>query len=395
VTVILPDQAPAVLGGDPAFPDGLPLTRVHLTDRAALYRRIDSALDSGRLTNGPLVRELEEAAAALMEVSNVVAVASCTAGLMLVLQAIGARGPVVMPSFTFSATAHAATWAGGEPVFADCDPVTLTLDPGDALAALPGASALMATHVYGTPCEVEHLERIADRAGVPLLFDAAHAMGSMRRGRPVGSFGAAEVFSMSPTKVAVAGEGGLVTTDDASLAEAVRLGRDYGNPGDYDCRFPGLNARMSELHAAVALGSLAALPDTVRHRGELAAAFHAGLAGVPGVRYPRVDSADVSTYKDLTILVDAPVFGLDAPQLAAALQAEGVDTRRYFHPPVHRQRAYAWLTRQRKLPVTDVVSGQVLTLPLWSHMDLATIRRLADTVVGLHEHAAAVRTALG
>jgi dTDP-4-amino-4,6-dideoxygalactose transaminase len=395
VTVILPDQAPAVLGGDPAFPDGLPLTRVHLTDRAALYRRIDSALDSGRLTNGPLVRELEEAAAALMEVSNVVAVASCTAGLMLVLQAIGARGPVVMPSFTFSATAHAATWAGGEPVFADCDPVTLTLDPGDALAALPGASALMATHVYGTPCEVEHLERIADRAGVPLLFDAAHAMGSMRRGRPVGSFGTAEVFSMSPTKVAVAGEGGLVTTDDATLAEAVRLGRDYGNPGDYDCRFPGLNARMSELHAAVALGSLAALPDTVRHRGELAAAFHAGLAGVPGVRYPRVDSADVSTYKDLTILVDAPVFGLDAPQLAAALQAEGVDTRRYFHPPVHRQRAYAWLTRQRKLPVTDMVSGQVLTLPLWSHMDLATIRRLADTVVGLHEHAAAVRTALG
>src|SRR5437899_1396882 len=118
---LVPGRAPAVLGGDPAFPAGLPLTRVHLPDRAGLYRRFDAVLDSGRLTNGPLVAELEEAVAARVGVAHVVAVASCTAGLMLVLQALDATGPVVMPSFTFSATAHAAVWCGGEPVFAECE----------------------------------------------------------------------------------------------------------------------------------------------------------------------------------------------------------------------------------------------------------------------------------
>lgn len=147
---------PAALGGTPAFPDGLPLTRVQVPDRAALLERLGTVLDSGQLTNGRTVAELEEAAAALLEVPHVVAVSNCTTGLMLVLQAAEVDGgrAVVMPGFTFSATAHAAHWAGGTPVFAEARERDITLDPEDAAAKLAAAdrpAALMATHVYGTP----------------------------------------------------------------------------------------------------------------------------------------------------------------------------------------------------------------------------------------------------
>jgi dTDP-4-amino-4,6-dideoxygalactose transaminase len=195
---------PALLGGAAAFPDGLPLTRVRLPDVPALTKRIEKILETGHLTDGPTVQELEERVAQRLGVAHVVAVSSCTTGLMLVLQALGAAGRVVMPSFTFSATAHAADWVGGIPVWAEIDPERLTLDPDDAATQIGGASALMATHVYGTPCQVEALQQVADTAGVPLVYDAAHGLGSVRRGTPVGNFGTAEVFSLSPTKVAVA-----------------------------------------------------------------------------------------------------------------------------------------------------------------------------------------------
>lgn len=385
----------AVLGGDREFPDGLPLTRLVVPDRKRVHQRLESILDSGMLTNGPTVRELEARAAEVLEVPHVVAVASCTAGLMLVMQALEARGPVVMPSFTFSATAHAAVWAGGQPVFADIDAAALTLDPDDTARRLAGASAVMATHIYGTPCQTERLDKIAAETGIPIVYDAAHALGSRHGDQPVGGFGAAEVFSMSPTKVAPAGEGGLVSTRDADLAAKVRLARNYGNPGDYDCRVAGLNARMSELHAAVGLAFLAELPQRVARRNDQVRVFREQIAGVPGIRIPEVDPSDVSTFKDLTLVLSESEYGLGVQGLGAALAAEGVDTRRYFYPPVHRQQAYAYIGEPSPpLSTTDELAPRVLTLPLWTQMGDQTIRQLADLVVRCHESAAAVRTAL-
>lgn len=380
------DRLPAALGGPAAFPDGLPLVRPSLPDTPGLARRIERILASGQLTNGPTVRELEQTAADYLGVRHVVAVASCTSGLMLVLQACGPLDRVVLPSFTFSASAHVVHWAGGRPVFADVDAATLTIDPADAVTRLAGATAILATHLYGTPCAVERLQGLADATGVPLVYDAAHALGSRRRGRPIGAFGTAEVFSLSPTKVVVAGEGGLVATTDDAIADACRIGRDYGNPGDYDCRFPGLNARMSELHAAVALASLEGLDERVAHRSALVQAFKTATARVPGLSFPTVGLGDTSTYKDLTLLIDAEQFGLTARQLAGALQAEGIDSRHYYQPPVHRQKAYAGLGPE-PLPVTDRVAEQVLSPPLWSHMAEDQIEAVAGAVVACHTHA--------
>jgi dTDP-4-amino-4,6-dideoxygalactose transaminase len=382
---------PAILGGDRAFPAGLQLVKPYVPDFANRLTRI---LESGVLTNGPTVRELEEQLEDRLQVRNVVAVSSCTAGLMLVLQSLGVSGRVVMPSFTFSASAHAVAWTGGTPVFADVSADSLTLDPDKARELVSGASAMTATHIYGTPCDVEALQAIADAEGIPLVYDAAHALGSARKGQPIGGFGTAEVFSMSPTKVTTAIEGGIVATNDDSVAEHVRVGRNYGNGGDYDCAFPGLNARMSELHAAVALAGLEGLDDRLEHRRSLVERFWASVAGIPGLRRPSVADDDVSTYKDLTLVITPEEFGLDVPEITTALAAEGVDSRRYFNPPIHRQKAYTGTTGHGDLSITEDVCQRVITPPLWSAMSSGDVDRLASLVVSLHERASQIRSTL-
>jgi dTDP-4-amino-4,6-dideoxygalactose transaminase len=393
---LLSKKQPAVLGGAPMFLEGLPLVRPTLEDQPELSARLAAVLGSGVLTNGPAVRELEAKVAERLGVDHVVAVASCTSGLALTLQALEAAGPVVMPSFTFAASAHAVVWARGTPTFADIRADDLTLDPVDAAAALEGgdrpATAMTATHVYGTPCRTAELQTVADSAGVPLVFDAAHGLGSVHHSRPVGGFGTAEVFSLSPTKVVVAGEGGLVTTGNADLATAVRLGRDYGNPGDFDCLFPGLNARMSELHAVTALHSLRHLDEHLVRRHELVSLFWDELADLPGLRGPTLAAEDVSTYKDLTVVLD-DACGLTAVELARALAAEGIDSRHYYSPPIHRQRAYQRL-EVRQLPITDAMADRVLSPPLWSHMSDDQMRRTASAVRQILSQAPAVRAAL-
>jgi dTDP-4-amino-4,6-dideoxygalactose transaminase len=373
---------PAIAGGEPMFPEGLPLARPRVPDPAAVARDVERVLASGFMTNGALVRELERRVAEYLGVRHCIAVSSCTSGLMLVLRAADLAGDVVVPSFTFMATAHAVVWNGLRPVFADIDPDTLTLSP-EAVAEAVGirTSAILATHLYGTPCDVEALEAVARESGVQLFFDAAHAFGSLHGGKHVGGFGDAEVFSLSPTKPLIAAEGGLITTNDDVLAERCRIGRDYGNPGDYDCRFIGLNARMSELHAATALDSLGGIEERVAGRNAVAEAYAKALAEVPGISFPLVPGGDRSTFKDLTVLVEAEGFRLDADGLAAALAAEGAETRRYYAPPVHAMRAYRGLAGPNgSLAVTEGASARALSLPLWPEMVPEQVERVAGAI---------------
>ncbi|MBM3675055.1 MAG: DegT/DnrJ/EryC1/StrS family aminotransferase [Actinobacteria bacterium] len=376
---------PALLGGSPAFADGLPFARPFAPPLARVTSRLAPSYDRGILTNGPLVRELEEVVATRMGVGHVVAVANCTSGLMLALHALAPAGPVLLPSFTFSASAHAISWNGLATRFAECDPATFHLDLEDAATRLDGVGALMATHVFGAPCRPSDVERLATRVGIPVVFDAAHGFGATHEGRPLGSFGDVEVFSMSPTKPVVAGEGGLVTTNRADVAESVRLGRDYGNPGDYDTRFVGLNARMSELHAAVALCSIDEVDMHLEIRRTIAGRYLDGLADVPGIATQAVDRHDSHTWKDFTVAVDPDAFGVSRDLLVQALRADGIDTRCYFDPPVHRQQSHN--QPPVDLPVTDRVASRVVSLPLYRDLDAAVVDRVVGVISSVHEHA--------
>jgi dTDP-4-amino-4,6-dideoxygalactose transaminase len=388
---VIPEASvPATYGGPPAFPAGLPLARPPVGDPGSVASAVRPILSSGMLTNGSYVREFESRAAEYLGVRHCVAVSSCTSGLMLVIRSLGLSGEIIVPSFTFAATAHAVAWNGLRPRFADIDPNTLTLSP-DAVSQAIGVrtSAVLATHVFGTPCDVEGLAEIAKRTGIALLFDAAHAFGSTHNGVHVGGFGDAEVFSLSPTKVLTAGEGGLITTNNDLLAERCRIGRDYGNPGDYDCRFVGLNARMSEVHAAIGLDSFVGLEPRLEARNDVADAYHAALSTIPGISFPEVPDSDRSTYKDFTIMVDAEEYGITALELSEFLADEGIDTRRYYSPPVHTMRAYRYLSGVNgSLAVTQKISDRVLTLPLWGGMTDEHVLGVADAMDRIHRYVA-------
>lgn len=391
-SVEIEDEGPPAEARGPgtgAGPAWMPLVRPSIPDPERIAGDVRTILSSGTLTKGPYLDELEQRVAEYLGVRHCVAVSSCTAGLTLLLKVAGLSGEVVVPSFTFPATVHAVAWNGLDPVFCDVDRETLTLSPSAALDACgPRTSAILAVHTYGTPCAVEELATVARSRGIRLFFDAAHAFGSRSRGVPVGQFGDAEVFSLAPTKLLVGCEGGIVATNDDALAEGCRIGRDYGKAPDYDCLFVGLNARLSEIHSAVALASLEDVEERIERRNELAARYRELLGGLPGVRFPLVRPWDRSTFKDFTLVLDEAAFGLDAEGLGLALSAEGIETRRYFTPPVHRMEAYRFLMRNgpgRHLPVTEDASARVITIPLWSAMTGEEANRVAGTIRRIHE----------
>jgi dTDP-4-amino-4,6-dideoxygalactose transaminase len=376
----------AILGGPPAFPNGLPFARVSVPDLDRVTERLRPSYDTGRLTDGPLVRALEEATAERLGARHVVAVSSGTAGLLLALRVVAPPDrPVLLPSFTFSASAHAVVWNGLVPRFADSDRRTFHLDIEDAEARLGDAAVMMPTHLFGTPCAAEQFETLARRKGRALVFDAAHGFGAKRQGRPVGSFGDAEVFSLSPTKALTAGEGGLVATPHDDVARSLRSGRDYGNSGDAEAQFVGLNARMSELHAALALEALSDFDARVTRRQELGRRYRGHLDEIPGLRSQGIDGGDEVTYKALSVMVE-PAYGVERDVLVRGLEAEGIDTRRYFWPPVHQQSPYealgAW-----DLPVSTELANRVVTLPIWPAMTDADVDTIAEVLMAIHQWA--------
>lgn len=385
---------PALLGGKPLFDPPIPITRPTLPPPEELLDSLQEILSTGMLTTGKYVRELEARVAEYLGVPYAVAVSSCTSGLMLVLRAYGLVGEVLLPSFTFPVTGHVALWNQLEPHFVDIDPQTFNMDPHLVEQALgPKTAAILGVHIYGNPSYPTELEEIARRHGVKLVFDAAHGLGATYRGRKVGSFGDAEVFSLSPTKLVVAGEGGIVATRDEELARLIRIGRDYANPGNYDTEYAGMNARMPEMNAALGLKTLEMLDENVKRRNRLVGLYRDGLGQLPGLRFQVIDEEADTTYKDFGMLTDSGAFGLSRDELAVALEAEGVITRKYYSPPLHRQRAYAAYKERYdgRLPVTEEVAGQVLCLPLFSHMEMGSVEAICEAVTRVHHHQERVR----
>src|SRR6266404_9332006 len=281
-------SVPALYGGRPLFEERFRFCRPLLPSLRNAVRYYKKAFETGSITNATTVEHLEAAVAERLEVKYCVAVSSCTSGLMMVLRALGLTGEVIVPSFTFFATGHALLWNGLRPVFADCNEETWNVDPVDVERKITEhTSAILVVHLYGNPCDVEVLERVASRHRLKLIFDAAHGFGSRYRDRPVGGFGDAEVFSLSPTKLLVAGEGGLVTTNDGTLAQVIRGMRNYGDLGAYDPTWLGMNARMSEFNAALALAGMPLVIAKVARRNRIAKIYTSLLAPLPGLRFQK------------------------------------------------------------------------------------------------------------
>jgi dTDP-4-amino-4,6-dideoxygalactose transaminase len=387
------NDLPAIHGGRPLFSQRFRFIRPTLPSLDSVLGTYGPAYENGLITNADIVGKFEAAVAERLQVKHCVAVSSCTSGLMMTLRALGVTGEVIIPSFTFFATGHSARWNDLTPVFADCEPDTWNVDVKDVERKITErTSALLIVHLYGNPANIEALSEIAKRHNLKLIFDGAHAFGSKYRGCPIGQFGDAEVFSLSPTKLLVAGEGGLVTTNDATLAKAIRLMRNYGDGGAYDPEWIGMNARMSEFNAALGLAGLADVEDRVRRRNQIARMYDEQLAGLPGVRFQKVDARDTNTFKDYSIHVTPEQFGMTRDELAEGLLAENIETKKYFYPPMHRQTLYKQFHESggNGLKVTEEVTGGILSLPIYELLPDGTIEKVSRAVRRL-AHAAAAR----
>src|SRR3989338_7449051 len=215
----------------------IPILRPTLPGIESLMPRLKEVFRSGQITNASNVREFESRAAEYLAVKYCVAVSSCTSGLTLVHKCLALKGEVIVPSFTFYATVHSLVWNNLVPVFADCREDTFNIDEKKIEPLVSKKTkAILAVYIYGNPPAIKELQRIAHRHRLKLIFDSAHAFGSRYNGLKAGRFGDAEVFSLSPTKLLTAGEGGLVATNDRLLADSLKIARNYGDNGNYNCR---------------------------------------------------------------------------------------------------------------------------------------------------------------
>jgi dTDP-4-amino-4,6-dideoxygalactose transaminase len=367
------------------MPNTVPLIKPDLPTFALLEAAFREILENGRVTNfGRYVTQFEEEVSADLQ-TPAVAVSSGTIGLIFALHALGLQPgqKVILPSFTFVATAQAVLHAGGIPIFADIDE-DLTLSSGDLellLARHRDVAVVLPVHMYGLPCQVVAIQDVADaaarRTGAPIsvLYDAAHAYGSALNGCRVGNFGDAEVFSLSVTKVLVSVEGGLVSSKNPALLHRIRKMRNYGIESQYNAHWPGLNGKMSEFHAIVGLYNLRRVANFVAERQCKARYYYEHIGAKTSFRTLVWPHGVVHTFKDFTIMVPE-TLAERREEVMRLLQERGVETRAYFSPPVHEQeffRRYA----DRPLPRTEQFARQVIAVPFSTTITAAEM----DTVV--------------
>ncbi|MEM2045741.1 MAG: DegT/DnrJ/EryC1/StrS family aminotransferase [Candidatus Bathyarchaeia archaeon] len=353
----------------------IPLIKPDLPSLEAIEKPFREILESGKITNfGKYVAAFEEEASAYLG-TQVVTVSSGTMGLIFALQALGLQPgqKVILPSFTFMATAQAVLYAGGVPVFAEIEN-DLTLSPSDLEALLSrhkDVAIVLPVHTYGLPCRVDEIQQVVDEASrrlsrpIAVLYDAAHAFGAaLKDGRRVGTFGTAEVFSLSVTKVLVSVEGGMVSSRNPEIIERIRKMRNYGIEANYDAHWPGLNGKMSEFHAIIGLYNLRRLDALLQERARKARYYIEQIRTHTHFEPPPWPEGVTHTFKDFTVLVpEALSDRRDA--VMAVLGERGVETRAYFYPPVHEQ----WFFRRfadRPLPRTEALARRVITIPFYT-----------------------------
>jgi dTDP-4-amino-4,6-dideoxygalactose transaminase len=356
----------AINGAPPAFAEPLHVGRPNIGDRDAFLQRVNRILDSHRLTNnGPMVQEFERRIAEHLGVKHCVAMCNGTIALEIAIRALKLEGEVIVPSWTFIATAHALYWQGITPVFADIDPVTHNLDP-DAVRRMitPRTAGIIGVHLWGRPAPIDELQAVADAHGLKLMFDAAHAFGCSYRGRTIGNFGACEVLSFHATKVLNSMEGGAVVTNNDALAEAMRLMRNFGFSGYDNVIHPGTNGKMPEINAAMGLVNLDALPQFIAANRQNYHAYAEVFTGIDGLTLLEYDVASSPNYQYVVIEVN-PDFPATRDEVVAALQAENILARKYFRPGCHSMQPYRELFPHAGLMLrgTREVANRVVVLP--------------------------------
>lgn len=362
----------AINGAAPAFDQPLHVGLPNIGNQEKFVKYVDEIFSRRWLTNnGTVVRELEQRIADYHNVKHCVAMCNGTVALEIAIRALGLTGEVIVPSYTFIATAHALHWQAITPVFADIDPATHTLDP-DAVRRMltPRTTGIVGVHLWGRGAYIEELQAIADEHQLKLMFDAAHAFGCSYNGKMIGNFGACEVFSFHATKFFNTFEGGAVVTNDDNLAETMRLMRNFGFAGMDNVIHPGTNGKMIEVAAAMGLVNLDSIKDTIEANRLNHQLYREALSHLPGISLLSFNEAERNNYQYVVMEVgqDCP---LSRDQIINILHAENILARKYFWPGCHNMAPYRDLYPHARLLLanTQTVANRVVVLPTGTNLN--------------------------
>ena len=330
--------------------------------------------DSKWLTNnGQFHQEFEQALCDYLGVKYISVFSNGTLALITALQTLRITGEVITTPFSFVATTHSLWWNGIKPVFVDIEPDTFTLDPEKIEAAItPQTTAIMPVHVYGNPCRIDKIQRIADAYGLKVIYDAAHCFGVTVNGNSIFNFGDLSVLSFHATKVFTSIEGGAIVCQDEKTKKRIDFLKNFGFADEVTVVAPGINAKMNEVQAAFGLLQLKYVDDYIEKRKRIAELYRNQLENIEGLKWlPEIEGIR-HNYPYFPILIDQNEFGISRDELYERLKKHSIYTRRYFYPLISQFPSYKGLPSASKdnLPVAEKISGQILCLPIYPELDL-------------------------
>lgn len=372
----------AILGGKPAFETPLHVGCPNIGDRKRFMEYVNRIFDNRWLTNhGPFVKQFEEKLSNLFGVKNCIAVCNATIALEITIRALGLKDEVIVPSFTFIATAHSLQWLGITPVFCDIDPLTHNIDPGCMENLItPRTTGIIGVHIWGRPCDIETLQEIAIARNLTLIFDASHAFGCTYKGKMIGNFGDAEIFSFHATKFFNTFEGGAIATNDDDLAVRIRQMKNFGFT-DYDrVEGVGTNGKMSEISAAMGLTSLESMDEFIHINYRNYRKYQQEISNTPEFSLINYNESEKCNFQYIVVEVNPQTTGLHRDDLIKVLHAENVLARRYFWPGCHRMEPYRSLfpDAHLSLPQTEKLAERVIVLPTGTAIEEQDIEIICD-----------------
>jgi len=335
--------------------------------------------------NGPVLQRYTHQLEDYFQNKNVCLFNNGTLALQIALQGMGISGEVITTPFTFVATTHALYWNKIRPVFVDIEPDYYTLDPEKVEAAItPWTTAILAVHVFGYPCQVHALEKIARKHNLKLLFDAAHVFGVKLEGQPIGNFGDLSMFSFHATKLYHSIEGGALTFRDPKLKKTFDYLKNFGFENETEVVMPGTNAKMNEMQALMGSLVLRDMDQIIIRRKAINERYRECLKGIPGIKIPAPLSDAISyNYAYFPIEIDESEFGMSRDAVYEKLKEYNVFSRRYFYPLICDFHCYKHISVESSLTVSRRVASQILTLPIYNDLSSDDVEKICSIIADI------------
>lgn len=360
------------------------VTRPSLPDLERLHQKLEAIWDSGFVTNmGPQHEEFEKRLTNYLKAQNLCLFCNGTLALQLGCQTMRLSGEVITTPFTFPATIHVLYWNRIQPVFCDIDPHTYNIDPNRIESLITqDTTAILPVHVFGYPCDTERIQEIADRHGLRVIYDAAHAFGVEIDEYPIGNYGDLSMFSFHATKVFHSIEGGALTFNNRRLKERLNYAKNFGFKNEETIVVPGINAKMNEIQAAIGLLQLEDFESERLQRERLTNFYHERLIDIPGLHTRKIPSNIRHNYYNMVVEVDEKTFGISRDQLYSELKRFNIMTRKYFHPLCSHFQCYRShrSSSSENLQIAEKISRRVLSLPLFGTMKVEDVMIICDAI---------------